>query len=67
MIYPKYFISVRPGRGVDNNQHDEDMGDTDIRPDNHSGRENRPGFKFTPSKWETVDESQLEAQGNGNI
>ena len=29
-----------------------------------SGKEEKPGLKVISSKWETVDESELEAQGN---
>ena len=30
-------------------------------------KEEKPALKFIPSKWETVDESELESQGDAFI
>jgi len=37
---------------------------TSVETENEADRSKAPALSFAPSKWETVDESELESQGD---
>lgn len=57
-----YSMSI-PVRNSRNNRHDERRMNDQIKQAMSHNDSSRPGFKYAPSKWETVDQSELEAQG----